>query len=135
MPLNYMAEKIPCGLNKYRKRKTDYQKILMNKQKLYNTNQLHHNSKILKITDSAELRILLFAFDNKSFINRKQRNKTLRNFYNLPITTETFHYINITSDEAIIRWNSLPNNIKSITNKNKFKEKLVETYEYLDNYK
>jgi len=81
---------------------------------------------VLKIKDQTNLRLALIIYDDKEvqLSNRHQYN--LRNNLNAPLTTVMFNYINKIREEAIIIWNALPNNIKEIQRRDRFKEEITK---------
>jgi len=100
-------------------------KILFHKNHMINTTLLHQELDMLKVLEHTQLRLILYIYDNRTkYIN--QRLYTLRNQLNIEVNHYTFNFINKVEDEAIIKWNMLPNLIKILTNRQQFKNKLNE---------
>ena len=122
-------------------------KILFYKNKLFSTNVLHKEIKILKVTDLSKVRLCLIIHRklytpnlqpkifNDDPIHFNQTNRRLRNAtnYNIFVTTETYNYINKVTDSAVIVWNDTPGFIRCIKNRENFKACLTD--ECISKYK
>jgi len=119
-------------------------KILFKKDKLYRTNKIHKDSKILKINDLAQARLLLiihkFVYHKKS-LNWAHRNivsnpstlyRSTRNSLNVQLTASAYTKRNTIIEKASVTWNNLDQVSKSIPNRDKFKKaienKTINTY-------
>jgi len=112
-------------------------KILLSKNKLTGTNKLHKDNNILKIFDQGKARMALLshraihqkehtnvAYETMKLANQSGRN--LRN--NLNFITDINYYFkkNKITEGASIIWNNLPQELKLIKNREKFKEAFLK---------
>ena len=102
-------------------------KILFNKHRLYKTDKLYNEYRLLKINEQAKNRLNILVFDNINLLHNNKKIK-LRNFLNINTNQSTYNYINKVTDEAILKWNNLSNNIKNVKNRNKFKDIIMDHY-------
>jgi len=118
-------------------------KILLRQHKLTNTNNLHKSNNILKICDIAKLRNYLVShkvlyFNEQTniaheiMLTTSQITRQLRNNLDFRTTALHYSYQNKVAENASVHWNELPQNLKSIKCRNKFKENvqkfIIESY-------
>lgn len=126
------AKKNSVWLQTLQKAQNRILKILLNLNRLTNTNYLHKEKKILKVTDMHKLRTILIGHKvihhpsncntAQEKIKRNERNgRTLRNNNNLVITTNTFSVQNTVGENVAKLWNSLNMDNKEIKNRETFK--------------
>ena len=119
-------------------------KILESKPKLYSTSLIHKNSKILKIVEQAKLRLALLnhrVIYNSVSLNVAHKSmrlqagvhrRNLRNNLNFHVDINAYQKLNKIVEQSTIVWNDLENQLKSIKNRNKFKESV--SIKFLDSY-
>lgn len=125
-------------MNQLQKTQNRLLKILLKKPKLYRTNTLHKEVKLLKVNDIARVRHALishrFIYQNDTInwtyrnmsLNYDNHNRNLRNRQNIQVTTNAYKKQNKIVEKASIVWNDLIQPIKTMKNRNKFKE-IIET--------
>lgn len=119
-------------------------KILLKLNRLTNTNKIHNENSVLKVTDLCKIRSLLIGHKvvhfpekcNAAHQNIKrndQNNRVLRNnTNNLVITTNSYLQQNTVGENVAKLWNELNYEEKGIKNRNSFKEKIK--LRLLENY-
>lgn len=119
-------------------------KIFLKKPKLYRTNTLHKESKILKVKDHTRIRHALichrFIYHKETLnwtyrnmmLNRDIHNRNLRNTHNIAVSQYTHKPKNKIIEQATVVWNDLSQNTKEIKNREKFKYEIESTI--LNNY-
>lgn len=135
--INYGIELYGKNTNKWvnqlQKTQNRMLKLLYSKPKLYSTNLLHKENKILKIEDRSKLRqaLIIHRFIHKTnttnythrnlILNNNLHNRDLRNYLNIQVTAESHRRQNKIIENASIIWNSLNLDLKEIYNREKFK--------------
>ena len=107
-------------------------KILFNYDKITSTNFIHKANDILKVKDHENLRLLLIghkkihypttsniAHDN--LIVNNHSGRSLRHEKTFTITTNHFETKNKVIERIAVLWNRIPNQVKEIKDRNKFK--------------
>lgn len=113
-------------------------KIILFRERLFHTNQIHHDTKILKVEHQAELRLLLLIHRNIYYpqlqpelmtktikLNNSLTNRNLRNNLNIFLTTQSFNLKNKVIDSAGIIWNAIQTEIQNQQNRTNFKTKFI----------
>jgi len=114
-------------------------KLILKKPKLYSTNNLHYESKILKICDLVVYRKCIFLFDMMNNYKENEYNKIINIRYQYQITklnTRRKNDIfigkfNKFKEKSVFYtcaslWNNLPDKLKSIQNRKELKRDLLE---------
>ncbi len=109
----------------------------MSKPILYNTLELHHDAKILLVSDNYKLRLLLTI--HKIYYDKAKVPDELKNCFalntdlhqyptrtrqNIFLTATSFSKIRKVIDAAAITWNELPDSLKDIQRRDTFKNKV-----------
>lgn len=129
-----------CGWNRLlQKAQNRLLKILFKLPRLTSTNALHKSQNVLKIQDQSKLRTALIGqrvihyptelnIAYTEIQNNVDRNRNLRDNLTLRISATSYLAKNKITENAAIIWNDLPHDIRTIRNRDLFKEKVKNRY-------